>query len=255
MPLHTAIVPCLADNFAFLLHDDETGATAVVDVPEAAPVIAALQARGWALSDIVLTHHHADHIDGVEELKATLNPKARVVGAAADAHRLPPLDLALTEGDTFEIGTAQAHVIDVPGHTVGHVAYHVPAAQAAFTGDSLMAMGCGRLFEGTPAQMWDSLQKLAALPDETRIFSGHDYIGGNAAFALSIEPENARIIARSKAHAANPAPDEVHVHLADERATNPFLRAGTPEVNAALGMSDAPDGAVFAELRARKDSF
>jgi hypothetical protein len=122
-------------------------------------VIAALQARGWALSDIVLTHHHADHIDGVEELKATLNPKARVVGAAADAHRLPPLDLALAEGDTFEIGTARAHVIDVPGHTVGHVAYHVPAAQAAFTGDSLMAMGCGRLFEGTPAQMWDSLQQ------------------------------------------------------------------------------------------------
>lgn len=255
MPLEVVVIPCLSDNFSFLLHETASGATAAIDVPEAAPVIAALAARGWALSDVLLTHHHADHVGGLAELKAATNPAARVVGARADANRLPPLDLAVAGSERFVIGGADVHVLDVPGHTLGHVAYHVPEARAAFTGDSLMAMGCGRLFEGSAAQMWASLQALAALPDDTRIFSGHDYIAGNAAFALSIEPANPDIAARARAHATDPAPEAVHVPLATERATNPFLRAAHPDVKAALGMADAPDQAVFAALRSRKDVF
>jgi hydroxyacylglutathione hydrolase len=249
-------VPCLADNFAFLLHDPDTGATAVVDVPEAAPILGALAARGWRASDILLTHHHADHVQGVGEFIAALGaPRPRVVGAAADAHRLPPLDLAVAPGGRFEVGSIGLEVFDVSGHTVGHIAFHAPSARAAFTGDSLMAMGCGRLFEGSAAQMWESLSRLAALPDDTRILSGHDYTRGNAAFGASIEPGNAAIAKRLARTAAAGGGASVHVTLAEEKRTNVFLRAGIPEVRAALGMEGAEDGAVFAELRARKDRF
>ena len=187
-------IPCLKDNYAFLLHDPNTGATAVIDVPEAEPIQAALAARGWTLSNILITHHHWDHVDGVAALRAATG--ARVWGAAADAHRLPPLDQAVAEGDSVMIGGIAAHVIDVPGHTIGHIAFHVPQAQAVFTADSLMALGCGRLFEGTAAQMWDSLQKLAALPPETQVCSGHEYTAGNARFALTIEPDNPKLMSR-----------------------------------------------------------
>ena len=177
-------VACLTDNYAYLVHDPASGATAVFDVPEVAPIMAALTARGWQLSDIVITHHHDDHIQGVADLRDATG--AKVWGAAADAHRLPPLDHALAEGDRVTIGTLIAHVIDVPGHTIGHVAYHMPAAGAVFTADSLMALGCGRLFEGSAAQMWDSLQKLAALPPDTLVCSGHEYTASNARFAMTI---------------------------------------------------------------------
>ena len=252
MPLQVVTIPCLSDNFAFLAHDADSGATAVVDVPEAAPILAALRARRWAVSDILLTHHHDDHVQGLEALQSGLESRAAVTGAAADSHRLPPLDRAVAPGDTITIGTQHAHVIDVSGHTVGHVAYHFPGGPAVFTGDSLMALGCGRLFEGNAAQMWASLSRLTALPGTTRVLSGHDYLDGNLAFARSVDPDNAAAAVRV-ARARSEGPEAVHVTLAEEVATNPFLRPA--ELAGALGMSGHPDGEVFAELRRRKDVF
>lgn len=247
-------VPCLRDNFAFLLHDPATGATAAVDAPEAAPIAAALAARGWRLTDILLTHHHGDHIDAVPELRAA-HPGVRVTGAAADSGRLPPLDRAVTPGERVAVGALEVRVIGVPGHTLGHLAFHVPAAKTAFTGDSLMAMGCGRVFEGTLPMMWESLARLAALPGETRICSGHDYLDGNAAFARSVEPANAAQIDARLAAARAAGPEGVHATLEVERRTNPFLRALLPGMAEALGLAGAPPAEVFAELRRRKDRF
>ena len=194
MPLHLVTIPCLADNYAYLIHDAETGQTAVIDVPEPGPILAALSAHQWRLTDILITHHHDDHIQGVEALRTATG--AMVLGAAADAHRLPRLDLALDEATTFSIGTEIARVIDVPGHTLGHIAYHFPQSHLCFTADSLMSGGCGRLFEGTARQMHASLQKLAALPPETLICSGHEYTTSNLRFAATLEPGNPRLISR-----------------------------------------------------------
>jgi hydroxyacylglutathione hydrolase len=255
MALELVTIPCLKDNYAYLVHDADSGQTAVVDVPEAPPILAALAERGWTLSDILITHHHWDHIDGVEALRSATG--AMVLGAAADAHRLPPLDLALTEDNSFSIGREFARVIDVPGHTVGHIAYHFPDSRLAFTADSLMAAGCGRLFEGTPAQMWESLTKLAALPPDTLICSGHEYTTSNLRFAQSLEPEAGPLmlrIARVVALRAEGKPS-VPVPLSEELETNPFLRASLPGMKRAIGMQDASDTAVFSELRARKDRF
>ena len=253
MPLELVTVPSLADNYAFLLHDPDSGATACIDVPEAAPIQAALTARGWTLSDIWITHHHPDHIDGVAALVAATG--ARVTGAAADAHRLPALDRALHPGDAVALGKVKGTVLDVSGHTVGHIAYVLPGF--AFTGDSLMAAGCGRLFEGDAAMMWASLSRLAALPDDTLICSGHEYTASNIRFALTVDPGNAALQARAArvAEARAAGRPTVPSTLADERATNPFLRAGNPAIRASLGMADAPDAAVFAEIRSRKDRF
>ena len=256
MTLELVTVPCLSDNYAYLLRNTDTGQTAVIDFPEAAPLLRALEMRGWMPSDAFITHHHSDHIDGLAEIKAAF-PHMRVFGAKADAHRLPPLDVALAPGDTANaIGTAW-HVIDVPGHTIGHVAFHVPEARVAFTADSLMALGCGRLFEGTPEQMWTSLKKLAALPPATIICSGHEYTASNARFALTIEPGNADLQKRAADIDAARAAGKPTVPsaLSLELATNPFLRAHLPEVKAAIGLPDADDVASFAEIRGRKDRF
>lgn len=255
MPLHLITIPCLADNYAYLIHDPASGATAVVDVPEAAPILAALKAQGWALSDILITHHHADHIGGVAELRAATG--ARVTGAKADAHRLPPLDRMVAEGDTFTIGSAKGHVIDVPGHTVGHLAFHFPEDALVFTADSLMACGCGRLFEGTPDQMHASLAKLAALPPRTQVCSGHEYTATNIAFALTLEPDNHDLILRSEAVRVARAAGRPTVPslLSEELATNPYLRAHLPALKAVIGLPHATDTAAFAEIRTRKDRF
>lgn len=248
-------VPCLTDNYAYLIHDAASGTTACVDVPEAAPILAALAAKGWALDYILLTHHHDDHIQGVAELRAATG--AAVWGARADAHRLPSLDHALADGDCAMIGGEAMHVLDVSGHTIGHVAFHFPDSKLAFTADSLMALGCGRLFEGTPARMWDSLTKLAALPDDTLICSGHDYLGGNGAFAHSLTPDDpalAERLADVAAKRAKGAPQAVTL-LSLERATNPFLRAADPSYRAVVGLAELTAGEAFAELRARKDRF
>lgn len=255
MPLEIVTVPCLSDNYAFLAHDAETGTTAVVDVPEADPILSALDARGWKADVVLLTHHHADHVQGLEELRARFAPL--VVGAAADAHRLPQLDVAVREGDTVEIGTDRGAVIEVPGHTVGHIAFHFPDSQVAFTADSLMALGCGRVFEGTMEQMWQSLSKLAALPPETLICSGHEYTLANGNFALSVEPGNARLISRirdsEEARAAGRP--TVPSDLALELETNPFLRPDSSEIRSNVGLPDASAAEVFAAVRARKDDF
>jgi hydroxyacylglutathione hydrolase len=255
MPLELVTVPCLTDNYAFLLHDGATGQTALVDAPEAGPILTALNQRGWRLNDILLTHHHADHIQAVPDLVAATG--ARVIGAKADAHRLPPLDLAIGEGDTLTVGGDPVHVIDVPGHTVGHIAFHIPSAKLAFTADSLMAAGCGRLFEGTAAQMWSSLTKLSALPPETLICSGHEYTTSNIRFALSLEPDNPALISRARnvAEARQASNPTVPSTLAEELATNPFLRGHLAHMKAAIGSPDASDVDSFAEIRRRKDRF
>jgi hydroxyacylglutathione hydrolase len=255
MALEVLTIPCRTDNYAYLIHDPASGETAVVDVPDAKPILAALKAQRWTLSDIWITHHHDDHISGVQELRAETG--AMVLGAAADAHRLPPLDLPLDETTSFTIGAHSVQIIDVPGHTLGHIAFYIPGAGMVFTADSLMAAGCGRMFEGNAPDYWQALSKLAALPPDTLIFSGHEYTTSNLRFALSLEPAHPALMLRSERVAALRAEGKpsVPVPLSEERATNPFLRAGSLAMKTALGMTSASDAEVFAELRARKDRF
>lgn len=255
MPLEILTIPCLSDNYAFIAHDAASGETALVDVPEAAPILAALKQRGWSLSHVLLTHHHADHVQGLGDILS--EHRARVVGAAADAHRLPPLDLAVAEGDAVHVGTEEGRVLDVSGHTVGHIGFHFPESKAVFTADSLMALGCGRLFEGTAAQMWDSLSKLAALPADTVVYSGHEYTQSNGAFAQTVDGGNPELAARIEHIAKARARSEPTVPsmLSLELATNPFLRATDPAVQENVGMPGGDPVSVFAEIRARKDRF
>lgn len=255
MPIELVTIPCLSDNYVYLLHSSETGETAVVDVPDAGPILAELESRNWQLSEIWLTHHHWDHVDGVQELRDATG--ASLTGATADAHRLPPLNRRVAEGDVFQFAGHEVNVIDVSGHTVGHIAFYVPFANAAFTGDSLMALGCGRVFEGTTDQMWDSLSKLARLPAETIICSGHEYSQSNANFALTIEPGNAALEERTRDIAEKRARGmpTVPTLLSLELETNPFLRADQVGIRKMLEMQDASISQVFAEIRHRKDQF
>ena len=249
--LELVTIPCLKDNYAYLLHDAAANHTTLIDAPEAEPILNTLSAKGWTLNQILLTHHHSDHIQAVPALTDATN--APVFGAAADAHRLPPLARQLAEGDTIAVGAETARVIDVSGHTMGHLAFVLPGY--AFTADSLMAAGCGRLLEGAPAVMWTSLSKLAALPPDTLICSGHEYTTANLAFAATIDPENrtlqTRIADTARARAAHQP--TVPSILALELATNPFLRA--PLLKAQIGLPNATDAEAFAEIRARKDKY
>jgi hydroxyacylglutathione hydrolase len=247
---------CLTDNYGALVHDSTTGTTACVDAPEARPIFAALAERGWTLSDVLITHHHADHIQGVPELKAKF-PNLKVWGPAKDAARIPLLTHPVHEGDTARIGALGAKVIETPGHTLGHIAYHFAEDEIAFCGDTLFSLGCGRAFETPYAVLWSSLMKLAAFPGQTQLYCGHEYTEANGRFAATIEPDNpplkARIeeVARLRAARRPTLPTTV----AAELAANPFLRAEEPAVQAAVGMQGADPAAVFAELRARKDRF
>ncbi len=256
MPLEVVIVPCLEDNYAYLVHNPDLGETLVVDAPEADPILAELNIRRWSLDHILVTHHHYDHVDGIEKLRRETD--ATVIGNAADAERLPPLDQPVEGGGEIALLGEACAVIDVPGHTVGHVAYHFPGSELVFTGDSLMVLGCGRLFEGTPAQMLDSLMKLAALPDRTKVYSGHEYGLANARFALSVEPDNPFL--QRKAKKLEKLREEglptVPSTIEEEALTNPFLRVRLPQIRKAVGMSeDADPVEVFAELRRMKDIF
>lgn len=255
MPLEIVTVPCLSDNYAYLIRCEQTDQVAVVDAPEAAPILSALADRGWSLDHILITHHHGDHIDGVAELVDRTG--ASVSGAAADAHRLPPLDTELAEGDRFQLGRESCRVLDVSGHTVGHIAYVFDDALAAFTADSLMTWGCGRVFEGTKPQMWESLQKFKSLPRAMMLYTGHEYTEANGRFALSIEPDNESYHQRMAEVTALRAEGKPTVpsNLGVELATNPFLRADHEKLQKAIGMEGADPAEVFAELRSRKDSF
>ncbi|WP_435141068.1 hydroxyacylglutathione hydrolase [Pseudopelagicola sp. nBUS_19] len=256
MPLEIVTIPCLSDNYAFLVHDAATGETALVDAPEAEPINAALSARGWRLSYVLITHHHWDHVDGLPTI-LTAHPTAKTVGAAKDAGRLPALDISVTEGDTVNFGSEEIRVIEVDGHTVGHIAFYFPDTGAVFTADSLMALGCGRLFEGTPEMMWDSLSKLASLPADTIVCSGHEYTAANGRFASTIDPDNAALKDRlqSVAKAVAAGTPTVPSTLAEELSTNPFLRGHDPAIQRLLGMEGADPAAIFSEIRKRKDDF
>ena len=246
---------CLRDNFVWLLREPESGAVACVDPSEAAPVKAKLDALGWQLTHILNTHHHPDHTGGNVELKRMTG--ATIVGPAADKARIPGIDIALAENETYDFGKETARVYDIPGHTRGHIAFWFEKAKAVFTGDTLFAMGCGRLFEGTPAMMWSSLSKLMALPDATRVYCGHEYTLNNGKFALSIEPNNGALKARMKdveATRAKNAPTMPST-IGLEKATNPFLRPNSAEIRQSLDMEGASDVEVFGEMRKRKDNF
>ena len=248
-------IPCLQDNYGFLVHDPETGATATIDTPEVAPINQALAAKGWRLTHILNTHHHFDHAGGNEELKAQWN--CQVVGAAIDAERIPGIDVALADGETLTLGSKQARIIEVPGHTSGHIAYYFAADEVAFVGDTLFALGCGRLFEGTPEQMSESLGKIMALPDATTVYCAHEYTEANAAFAVTMEPANPALQQRVKEIQSLRAAGKptVPTSIGLERATNPFVRSDSAELQAVLNLSGADEVAVFAETRRRKDHF
>jgi len=226
MTVEIVTIPCLSDNYAYLVRDEGSGQVAVVDAPEAAPILKALDDKGWRADQIWITHHHGDHIDGVGALVDKYGSK--VVGHTKDRARLPALGEEVSEGDTVTLGETHARIIDVSGHTIGHIAFILDADNAAFTADSLMALGCGRVFEGTHHMMWESLSKFLGLPDEMMIYSGHNYGQANGRFAISIEPENTDLQARIERIKQVDADGTfiVPVSMAEEKATNPFLRAG-----------------------------
>lgn len=245
--------PCLNDNYGVLIHDPASGATASVDAPDGEAVAAAAKSKGWGLTHILVTHHHADHTQGNAALKAATG--CTVIGPKGEAGRIPGLDKAVGEGDTFPLGGAQVHVLETPGHTSGHITYWLPAQGVAFAGDTLFSLGCGRVMEGTPEMMWASLGKLMRLPPRTLIYCGHEYTLANGRFALTIEPDNEALKARIRQCEALRAEGRptLPMRLDQELETNPFLRAGRADIKARLGLAGAPDWKCFAEIRARKN--
>jgi hydroxyacylglutathione hydrolase len=245
--------PCLQDNYGFLAHDPESGETAAIDTPEAGAILAAAAAKGWTITQIWNTHWHGDHAGGNPEIVARTG--AIVVGPREVERLGKAPDRIVDEGDVVKLGALAARVLNVGGHTKGHLAYVIDAAKTAFVGDTLFSLGCGRMFEGEAQQFWTSLSKLAALPDDTTLYCAHEYTASNARFALSVDPENAALQARAKEieRLRSAGEPTVPTTLAAEKAANPFLRA--PVLKARLGMADAPDWQAFAALRTRKDNF
>lgn len=253
--LHVERIAMLSDNYVYLLHEPNADLTGVVDPAEAGPILKLLEETGRRLDWILSTHHHADHTGGNLALKQATS--CQIVGPKADQDRIPGIDLALAEGDLFEFGDEQALIFDTPGHTRGHISFWFKNSKALFCGDTLFALGCGRLFEGTPETMWRSLNKFKSMPDDTKVYCGHEYTQSNARFALTIEPDNQELTERAvliEAMRAKNTPT-IPTELGLERRTNPFLRAHQPAIRRALDMIDASDEAVFAEIRHRKDRF
>jgi hydroxyacylglutathione hydrolase len=247
--------PCLSDNYGVLIHDAGAGLTASIDAPEAGKVKAALAEKGWRLTHILATHHHADHTGGNAALKAETG--CTVIGPRGEAAKIPGIDTKVGDGDEFAFGSHQVRVLETPGHTAGQVNYFIPSAKVAFCGDTLFAIGCGRIIEGTPRMMWSSLQKLMALPADTAVYCGHEYTQANATFALTIEPENAALQKRAKEvdglRAAGKPTLPTSIGL--ELETNPFLRPHVAAIQKRLGMEGRPEWEIFAEIRDRKNKF
>jgi hydroxyacylglutathione hydrolase len=246
---------CRSDNYGLLLHDPETGATASIDAPDAAAINAELDARGWKLTHIFTTHHHQDHIEGNEALKQRFG--CTIIGPRAEAAQIPAIDQAVSGGDHVSWSGRTLSVLDCPGHTKGHIAFHMPSESAVFAADTLFSLGCGRVFEGTMDQMYRSVDQFRTLPPETRLFCGHEYTQSNARFALSVEPGNAALQQRAaevdhlRAAGRMTCPSTIGAEL----ATNPFLRTHSKEIRSMLNLENGSDAEVFAELRRRKDSF
>ena len=254
MAAHVHQFLCLSDNYGVLIHDPETRATATIDVPEAAPVLKALEEKGWELTDILVTHHHADHTQGIGEVK-TRYPNARIAGPAKEEAKIGKLDLALAEGDYVTVGALKAKVLETPGHTSGHIVYWFEAEDLLFAGDTLFALGCGRPFEEPPRVLYHSLMKLARLPGSIEVYCGHEYTQSNAKFAMAVDGGNDLLVERAAAIDAlrSEGRSTLPTTISIERATNPFLRADEPDFKAAMGMADADGEDVFAVLRERKN--
>jgi hydroxyacylglutathione hydrolase len=247
--------PCLSDNYGFLVHDPESGETAAIDTPDADAYLKAASEAGWSITQIWNTHHHFDHAGGNAALKAATG--ATVYAPSYDRHRITEVDHWVADGDRMTLGAHVADVIYTPGHTLGHVVYHFAADRIAFVGDTLFALGCGRLFEGSPRDMWQSLSRLRTWPDETMIYCAHEYTQANAAFAQSVDPDNGALADYAREVGEKRAENRptVPTTMGAEKAANPFLRPDDPALARSVGLDGADPVAVFAEVRARKDSF
>lgn len=255
MPLEIHQFPCLSDNYGVIIRDPQSGLVASIDAPEFAAVDAALAEKGWTLTHILTTHHHPDHVDGNLPLKEKYG--CTIIGPQKNAANIPGIDQGVSEGDVVQFGSVSAKIYETPGHTLDHIVYHFESEKVAFVADTLFAMGCGRVFEGTHEMMWASIEKLiSAFPPETTLYCGHEYTSANVSFSLTVEPDNAALQARAKEVAALRAEGKptLPTTMAKELATSPFVRAANPDLAKALGMEGAAPVAVFSEVRTRKDN-
>ena len=253
MAADISVFSCLTDNFGYLVHDSASGATASIDAPEAAPIIKALEGQGWKLTDILITHHHGDHVGGVAELKQRYG--CRVVAPHDKTTKIANVDQRVANGDVVKVGNLLARVLETPGHTLDHISYVFDSDKALFAADTLFSIGCGRVFEGNYPMMWESLLKLRALPDDFRLYCGHEYTPSNVKFALSVDPDNEALKARAEEVARLRADNRptIPALLGEEKKANVFLRADDPQVAARLHMKGASAVEVFGELRERKN--
>jgi hydroxyacylglutathione hydrolase len=255
MGLIVDVFAARSDNIGYLVHDQASGRTAAIDAPEAGPIRAALEQRGWTLTDIFITHHHIDHVEAIAELKQAFG--TRVVGPRDEADKIEGLDELVGDGDTLELGETQFAVMATPGHTLGHVVFYDAEGGHLFSADALFSLGVGRMFEGTPGPMWAGLKRLRELPDDTLVYCGHEYTQSNAKFALSIDPDNAALKTRaaeveSLRAAGRPT---IPFNLGEDKKVNPFLRADAPELARHYGLDGADPAEVFAAIRKGKDTF
>jgi len=255
MPAETHLFVCLKDNYGVLLHDPSTGATAAIDAPEAAPIEAALAERGWRLTDILVTHHHADHTGGIAALKK--KHLCRVVAPRKEASKIQNIDVTVREGDVVQVGSMVGRILETPGHTAGHITYWFKQDKLAFVGDTLFSVGCGRILEGTPEMMWQSLVKIRNLPADTQLYCGHEYTAANVHFALTVEPKNSALRTRAEevVRLIEKKRPTIPTTIQQEKSYNPFLRADLHSVAGAINMEGANPESVFATIRARKDKF
>lgn len=255
MAVEVRLIPCLSDNYAVLIHHADSKTTALIDAPEPGPILEALAREGWNLTHILITHHHADHVQGIAAIREKF--PVPVYGPRAEADNIPGISVKLGHLDVAEVGPLRADVIDTPGHTAGHISYHFPKEMLLFSGDTLFALGCGRPFERPAEVLWQSLLKLRELPPETKIYCGHEYTLSNAKFSVTVDPNNTQLKERLKQIEAMRAKGEPTVPstMEEELHTNPFLRADNPDVQEAVGMKGEDSGAVFTKLRELKNTF